>query len=694
MSLRSSRAFWSICLLVVSLLLVRPALAQQWAGIIAPGRAVNWANVGAAGGNPQTGGLPSDAWPACATTACTALATAANVTAANINTAIAGAPSHTYIQLPAGTFTMSTGLVWQSKAGVELRGAGSNSTFLVFTGDNGCEGVSADVCFADSSTNYQGGPSNVANWTAGYSRGTTTISLSSVPNLSVGQPIILDQVDDASDSGDVYICLTTNSCSYAGSGGFSRPGPPSRAQSQMVTVTQCDGNSASGHACSSGANITISPGLYMPNWNNNPGTSLPQAWWSSNPSSLVGIRNVSMDHTASSPDDGVEFFNCINCWQSGTRSVMNNTGASETHTLLWNSPHVTVQNNYFFHNRATAPPSVLYGVALSLSSDALVQNNIFEQVQAPVPLNGSCSGCVVAYNFDVNNVFPPTAWLNQGEFLHSVSDNVLFEGNIGAGLYSDNAHGTHHFITVFRTAGNGYQQNQGAFPTGSTEPLQLDAFSRFYNIIGNVWGSPALPHAVYQTVEPSTATGTEIYTIGVGDEIPNDPNTGRTLMRWGNYDTVTAAVRWCGNSSGPGWSTTCAGTSEVPSGITNFANPVPASTTLPASFYVSGQPSWWSTSIPWPAIGPDVAGGNAGICLGGANKSAYVTSASQCSGSTVASVGGHINAIPAMNCYLNAMGGSPIGTGSVLAFDASACYASGSATQPPSGPSALTSLAH
>lgn len=661
------------------LIAAAPGYAQQWTGIVAASRAVNWSNVGVAGGNPSTGGLPSDSWVQCTTTACNALATPANVTAANINTAIAGAPANTYIQLPAGTFTMSTGLVWQTKTGVELRGAGANSTFLVFTGFNGCEGVSADVCFEDSSTNYQGGPSNVANWTAGYSRGATTITLSSVTNLKVGYPIILDQVDDSSDSGDIFICLTTNTCSYAGSGGFSRPGPPSRAQSQMVTVTQCDGNSTPGHACSLGSNITISPGLYMPNWNNNPGTSLPQAWWSSSPSSMDGIRDVSMDHTTSNPADGVEFFNCSGGWVSGVRSIMSTSGASETHVLVWNSPHITVQNSYFYQTGAT--PNVRYGVALSLSSDTLVQNNIFEQVQAPVPLNGSCSGCVVAYNFDVSNIFNPTTWLNQGEFLHSVADYTLFEGNVGAGLYSDNAHGTHHFMTIFRTAGNGFQQNEGGIPSGSTTPLQLDAFSRFYNVIGNVWGSPALPHNTYKTVEPANPTGTEIYVIGFGDQVPNDPNVGRTVMLWGNYSTVTQS------SDTPASSGIRFVSSEVPSGITNFSNPVPPNNNLPPSFYISSQPSWWSSS-PWPAVGPDVTGGTAGICVGGTNRGAYVTSAAQCPASTVANLSGHINAVPAMNCYLNKMGGSPTGLGSALPFSAAACYGS-AVSQLPAAPTNL-----
>src|SRR3989442_13847604 len=66
-------------------------------------------------------------------------------------------------------------------------------------------------------------------------------------------------------------------------------------------------------------------------------------------------------------------------------------------------------------------------------------------------------------------------------------------------------------------------------------------------------------------------------------------------MRWGNYDTVSARSRF--------------DAAEVPSGLTNFSSAVPASQVLPPSFYLSGKPSWWGT-MPWPAIGPDVAGGD------------------------------------------------------------------------------------
>jgi hypothetical protein len=141
-------------------------------------------------------------------------------------------------------------------------------------------------------------------------------------------------------------------------------------------------------------------------------------------------------------------------------------------------------------------------------------------------------------------------------------------------------------------------------------------------------------------------------------------------MMWGNYDTVDGAVRWCGNSSDPGWSSTCSGTSEVPSAIANYANPVPKSTTLPASFYLTAKPSWWPAGKPWPSVGPDVTGGN----LAGYNGYAYSN--------------------PAADCFANEMNGPANGTGSALSFNATSCYGSNAVASAPAPPTNLTGVVH
>ena len=40
-----------------------------------------------------------------------------------------------------------------------------------------------------------------------------------------------------------------------------------------------------------------------------------------------------------------------------------------------------------------------------------------------------------------------------------------------------------------------------------------------------------------------------------------------------------------------------------------YSNTVPLNQSLPASLFLSAKPSWWQ-GAPWPAVGPDVNGGN------------------------------------------------------------------------------------
>ena len=109
----------------------------------------------------------------------------------------------------------------------------------------------------------------------------------------------------------------------------------------------------------------------------------------------------------------------------------------------------------------------------------------------------------------------------------------------------------------------------------------------------------------------------------------------------------------------------------------------------------AAKPAWWPAGNPWPVIGPDVTGGNIGTCSGGGYNGAQATSASQCTGGTLISAGlnGEAYSNPAMDCYLNVMGGPPDGTGSLLTnFDADVCY--GAQPPPPQAPADLTITVH
>jgi hypothetical protein len=175
----------------------------------------------------------------------------------------------------------------------------------------------------------------------------------------------------------------------------------------------------------------------------------------------------------------------------------------------------------------------------------------------------------------------------------------LYEGNVVNSLKADDMHGTTNAQTVFRNYFIGKEPEK----TVNTIPKQLEAYSRHYNLIGNVLGTVGY-HSVYET---STATGgadanSSVFVLGYNQDcglgLPGmsyDVNVRTTLMRWGNYDVASGAVRW--------------NNSEVPAQIPLYSNAVPASHRLPASFFLTAKPSWWPSAVPWPPIGPEVTDG-------------------------------------------------------------------------------------
>lgn len=595
------------------LLLLAPVASQgqAWSGIVDPGRAVDWSGAGIAGGIPNR------------TMICSSLTSTA--TAATINSAIASCPAGQVVFLAAGTYNLTTGIDFSNHSNVTLRGAGADQTIINFTGHTGCNGAQADVCFRSGENNWPLGPTHTANWTAGYAKGATVVTLSSTTGLAVGSELFLDQLNDSADTGNVWVCETGGTCAQEGPADGERSG---RAQSQVVTVTGI-----------SGSNVTISPGLRMPNWRSG---QTPGAWWGNTNITMSGIEDMSLNHTSGGAASGITFDDSYKCWVKGIRSIDPN----RNHVWIQWSARIVVRDSYFFNTQNHQSQS--YGVEPYLSSDNLFENNIFQQVTTPIQVNGSASGTVVGYNYTIDNVYTQSAgWMIAGNSLHAAGvDNVLFEGNEANAAIFDDIHGTHNFTTVFRNQYIGWEATKNT----QTNAFQVYFGDRYDNLIGNVLGRSGY-HNHYEDVCPSgTSPNTSIYVTGWFGNTGSgacDPLTNSTRMRWGNYDVVNAAVQW--NSA------------EVPTAAPVYPNPVPGSHTLPASFYLASEPSWFG-SVPYPPIGPDVTGGN------------------------ISGVGGFAYQNPAQLCYLSIMGGPADGSGNVLNFNEASCYP----TSPPA-PSATIS---
>src|SRR4029079_8962351 len=89
-------------------------------------------------------------------------------------------------------------------------------------------------------------PQTVTNWTGGYAQGTATITVASTSVFAVGNLVILDQLNDSN-----FIGNGTEGATDSGNG-------LDHLQYQLTEITAINGNQ-----------VTISPGLFMPNWSSN-----------------------------------------------------------------------------------------------------------------------------------------------------------------------------------------------------------------------------------------------------------------------------------------------------------------------------------------------------------------------------------------------------------------------------------------
>ena len=667
------------------------AQAQNWSTFLDPSRGINWSSAGFTIPNYTTN---CSVQPTL--TANSSSAASANTTA--IQNALASCDgTHNVVNLPAGTYYI-VGLNYKGSNQV-LRGAGANSTYIYMTGDSSsCNGWSLGICMGEDTGVYWGNGSvqppsgsNQCLWTAGYSQGTTTITLGNCGGTPTANTLMmLDQANDSSDTNGIYICdSATAGCTGEATANEDGRiiGGVSHSQTQSVWVTRV--TSLGGGSYS----VTITPGVYF---NNVRSGQSPGAWWTPVYHN-DGLENLTIDQR--SAPDGISIFNCYQCWIKNIRSI----NANRNHVVLYQNLQSVVRDSYFY-GAQTPGTSQSYGIEFETGTSALLlENNIIRQTTAPI-MFGQGTGNVIGYNVMLDNQ-QSGANIQYPYYAHNAGSEMnLWEGNVVDGINSDSSTwGSSVLGTFFRNQLPGWQFGKSQY----TYPVSLESWSRAFNVVGNVLGQPGYQNT-YESYATSTSAGvnggdkanTSIYALGwtgysgwgsCGTGSTGGPPCGplvrSTLMRWGNWDVVNAATQWNSTEASP---------AAVPYVNANFTSSYFSSLThtLPNSLYYSSQPSWWPSSVAWPPIGPDVTAGNIGVCSGGTYAGAQATLTSQCTGGSLSTAwGSHVNAIPAQVCYLNVMNGPADGSGSVLSFDASQCYGSSGTSgggTPPAPPSGLT----
>jgi len=547
--------------------------------------------------------------------------------ASAIQTALNACPSNTYLLLGAGTFSISSTI--NVPANETLRGSGANLTILNVTGSG-----QAPITLGTGGVSYSG-----VNITSGATAGSTSIVVSSASGITVGSYLVVSELNDTAN-------LVTNqggegACTWCD--GWSTNG--ARARGQIVEVTSVTGTT-----------IGIAPGLYSAY------TLTPTVVPFAASEKYAGVENLQVYMNNSGWTDAFFMTRCAYCWIKGAEVNYADGDYIEDDWGYRDEIRDSYFSNSFHHTPGTFDGDIFLIYKTTASK---VENNIIERAHASIMLARGTAGNVYAYNyvtgaFDSGGIPNYTMASLQSHGAHPQFN--LLEGNVVPKYGPDQVWGSASNNTLFRNwiVGTSYICTPVA-DTRSTvtapchysyqvaRAMEISHLSLYNNLVGDIVGSAQMQGlGITNTASvayPATRQYDTVaygYTWGYGESSDDGSGTGcgggtppchgtealSTSFLHGEYNNISSAITWA-------------------SGVTQ---------TLPASFYLAAKPAWWG-SLTYPAIGPDVTGGSG--------------------------PGGHVNLIPAQNCYLNVMGGSDGGVGSPLVFNASACYAAASPSPAP-----------
>jgi hypothetical protein len=176
------------------------------------------------------------------------------------------------------------------------------------------------------------------------------------------------------------------------------------------------------------------------------------------------------------------------------------------------------------------------------------------------------AGSVIAYNYmDDGYINGQDAWVEIGlNASHMVgSHHVLFEGNYGFNIDSDQTHGNSIYHTFFRNYSSGYRRpfvaldgthlDDTAGCCGPLRAIAAHAYAYWFSFIGNVLGTPGHTGGwVYDAIGgPNTFPPAGVWMLGYMDISPQgyDPKVAGTAIRDGNFDYLTNAIHWASNDT-------------------------------------------------------------------------------------------------------------------------------------------------
>ena len=532
---------------------------QAWAVYNVPsGRRITWN----AGLDP-IGGIPTS-WPNCTTSACNTLYAkiSGDITSA-MNAALTSAPAHSVVRVHAGNFTVSGNINMVSN--VILRGAKSpltGSAIWLPTADASATTLNIggnNIRFngGDQSSTWSPGPGQGTAIIAGYTQGSTSLTLSSASGYNVNDYISVYQNSDSSLPID-----------YRGMGYLGEDNCDSydcHVKQQYVQITAINGNT-----------ITINPGIYLVTASPTGQAARKLTWGIT----MAGLENIRLNGNGTGAV-AVWIKNALYCWVKGVESYNCAGGNGFGHIETYFSKGIEIRDSYI-HTGGTHQSGRSYGIDFYYwNSDHKIENNIVIDTRHAIIFEGGGSGCAILYNYGWNNYEAEnTAYLSESLVQdHGAHPHMnLWEGNIDQQFYGDWTQGSSSHITEFRNAVWGYRDTPDSLGANSIAAIRVGPYSRYYNLVGNVAGRSAWTGGV--AICNSATCGNNPHSFEFGLHTNGTyPDSGSysTAILQGNYDYVTK-------------------------GVAVWADP---DHTLTNSMYYSSKPSWYG-GCTWPPVDPTI----------------------------------------------------------------------------------------
>jgi len=457
-----------------------------------------------------------------------------------IQAAINSCPSGKAVKLPSGTFKFST---LSMKSNCVLRGNGPTLTKLVSTANGEA------ITLYGSLTS---GPAT--NLVTGYTKGSDTFDVASASSFSVGDLVLIDQLNDpdfVNSTGSEGVCSW---CSRDNG---------TRTLSETARIIGKSGNTVSiSHPLSYSYKASLTPQMYR------------QA---SSTIIYAGVEDLEITAASSSQTEnsGVSLLGAYGCW---AKNVNFNAIPKKS---LWVQVSTGCEfRRCYFHDSGNYDSDHGYAVSVQAwSTYNLIEDNVFKEMHANIAFGSGGSGANVAgYNYAYNARHYQADWFIHNFATHGSHTYMnLWEGNFIPKLGFDNIWGSGSHQLMLRNNIRG--DCPGVPVTVNLAAIQIAAHQYYDSLIGNVLGFPG-----YVGTEEYVSDGAyHLWEIGYPG-LPPDPNVdtkvAATLLRHGNYDYVTLTTKW---------------------------NAAITSHDIPNSLYYNSKPSWFG-SLDWPAIGSDVSG--------------------------------------------------------------------------------------